>query len=194
MGCFKRTASKHVYYLGWNRSPAQVGCMRQALGPGALGRPRGIRWKGRWEGGSGWGTHVNPWLFHFNVWQNSLQIKKVNNYYQKESFPGSGKEPTCQCRRHRRPRFDPGVEKIPQRRAGQPNPLQYSCLENPMDRRAWRVPLGPKELGTSEATVFTNMQACMRHFKTTTLENPELTSSHRHNKSTTTCGIIPSEN
>ena len=24
----------------------------------------------------GWGTHVNPWLFHFNVWQNSLQIKK----------------------------------------------------------------------------------------------------------------------
>ena len=25
-----------------NRSPAQVGCMRQVLGPGALGRPRGI--------------------------------------------------------------------------------------------------------------------------------------------------------
>ena len=41
--------------------------MRQALGPGALGRPRGIWWRGRWERGSGWGTHVNPWLFHFNV-------------------------------------------------------------------------------------------------------------------------------
>ena len=39
----------------------------QALGPGALGKPRGSRWRGRWEGGSGWGTHVNPWLFHFNV-------------------------------------------------------------------------------------------------------------------------------
>ena len=76
MGCFKRTASKHVYYLGWNRSPAQVGCMRQVLGPGALGRPRGIGWRGRWEGDSGWGTHVNPWLFHFNVWQNPLQLKK----------------------------------------------------------------------------------------------------------------------
>ena len=25
-----------------NRSPAQVECMRQVLGPGALGRPRGI--------------------------------------------------------------------------------------------------------------------------------------------------------
>ena len=23
--------------------------------------------KNWWEGGSGWGTHVNPWLFHFNV-------------------------------------------------------------------------------------------------------------------------------
>ena len=67
MGCFKRTASKHVYYLGRNRSPAQVGCMRQALGPSALGRPRGSGWRGRLEGGSGWGTHVNPWLFHFNV-------------------------------------------------------------------------------------------------------------------------------
>ena len=51
--------------------------MRQVLGPGALGRPRGIWWKGRWERGSGWGTHVNPWLIHFNVWQNPLQYCKV---------------------------------------------------------------------------------------------------------------------
>ena len=42
VGCFERKALKHVYYLGWNRSPAQVGCMRQVLGPGALGRSRGI--------------------------------------------------------------------------------------------------------------------------------------------------------
>ena len=77
VGCFKRTASKHVYYLGWNRSPAHVGCMRQVLGPGALGRPRGIRWRGRWEGVSRWGTQVNPWLIHFNVWQNPLQYCKV---------------------------------------------------------------------------------------------------------------------
>ena len=77
VGCFKRTASKHVYYLRWNRSPAQVGCMRQVLGPGALGRPRGIGLRGRWEGGSGWGIHVNPWLIHVNVWQNPLQYYKV---------------------------------------------------------------------------------------------------------------------
>ena len=77
VGCFKRTASKHVYYLGWNRSPAQVGCMRQVLGPGGLGRPRGIRWRGRWKGGLGWGIHVYPWLIHVNIWQKPLQYCKV---------------------------------------------------------------------------------------------------------------------
>ena len=77
VGCFERTALKHVYYLGWNRSPAQAGCMRQVLGPGALGRPRGIGRRGKWEGGSGWGTLVNPWLIHVNVWQKPLQYCKV---------------------------------------------------------------------------------------------------------------------
>ena len=28
-------------------------------------------------GESGWGTHVNPWLIHVNVWQKSLQYCKV---------------------------------------------------------------------------------------------------------------------
>ena len=77
VGCFGRTALKHVYYLWWGRSPAQVGCMRQVLGPGALGRPRGIGWRGRWEGGSGWGLHVYPRLIHVNVWQKPLQYCKV---------------------------------------------------------------------------------------------------------------------
>ena len=44
---------------------------------GALGRPRGIGWRGRREEGSGWGTHVNPWLIHVNVWQKPLQYCKV---------------------------------------------------------------------------------------------------------------------
>ena len=51
--------------------------MRQVLGPGALGRPRGIGWRGRWEEGSGWGIHVNPWLIHVNVWQKPQQYCKV---------------------------------------------------------------------------------------------------------------------
>ena len=31
-----------------------------------------------WDGmGSGWGTHVHPWLIHVNVWQKPLQCCKV---------------------------------------------------------------------------------------------------------------------
>ena len=33
----------------------------------------GLR-KGR--GGSGWGTHIHPWLIHVNVWQNHHNIVK----------------------------------------------------------------------------------------------------------------------
>ena len=91
---------QHVYYLGWNRSPAQVGCMRQVLRPGALGRPRGIGWRGRWEGGSVWGIHVTPWLIHVNVWQNplkcceviSLQLIKINEKKKKECIWVSSNE------------------------------------------------------------------------------------------------------
>ena len=53
----------------------------------------------------------------------------------------SGKEPTCQCRRCKRCRFHPWVGRSPGR--GHGNPLQYSCLEDPMDRGArqteWRT-------------------------------------------------------
>ena len=38
---------------------------------------RGMGWRGRREGGLGWGTHVNPWLIHVNVWQKPLQYCKV---------------------------------------------------------------------------------------------------------------------
>ena len=48
----------------------------------------------------------------------------------------NGKETSCQCRRHKRPRFDPWVGKIPWRRAWQLTP--GFLPENPMDRGAWR--------------------------------------------------------
>ena len=52
-------------------------------------------------------------------------------------FPGgtSGKEPACQCRRRKRRGLIPGLGSSPG--GGNGNPLQYSCLENPMDRGAW---------------------------------------------------------
>ena len=49
----------------------------------------------------------------------------------------SGKEAACQCKRHKRCGSDPRVGKIPGE--GHSNPFQYSCLENPMDRRAWQA-------------------------------------------------------
>ena len=48
-----------------------------------------------------------------------------------------GKESAGNARDAGRHKFDPWVGKIPWRR--EVNPLLYSCLENPMDRGAWRA-------------------------------------------------------
>ena len=113
VGCSERIALKQVSrfffyiyeywwnYQGWNRPPAQVECMRQVLGAGALGSPRGMGWGGRRDGGSGWGAHVNPWLIHINVWQKplkyckvtSLQLIKIN---EKKKYHSLDKMKLCQ--------------------------------------------------------------------------------------------------
>ena len=49
----------------------------------------------------------------------------------------SGKEPTCPCRRHRDVGSIPGLGISPG--GGHGNPIQYSCLESPMDRGGWRA-------------------------------------------------------
>ena len=51
---------------------------------------------------------------------------------------------------------------------GNSNPLQYSCLENPMDGRAWWAtsPRGRKELDTTERLHFTSLicyKQCLDH-------------------------------
>ena len=51
----------------------------------------------------------------------------------------SSKEPTCQCRRHKRQGFDPWVRNVLWEDTATGNPLQYSYLENPMDRRVWQA-------------------------------------------------------
>ena len=54
-------------------------------------------------------------------------------------FPGGarGKEPTRQCWGQRDAGLTPGSVRAPG--GGHGNPLQYSCLENPMDKGAWRA-------------------------------------------------------
>ena len=59
-------------------------------------------------------------------------------------FPcgSAGKEPACNAGD---PGLIPGLGRSPGE--GNENPLQYSCLENPMDRGAWQVQsMGLQEL------------------------------------------------
>ena len=79
-----------------------------------------------------------PWV----PWSHNLSSKsgciKRRCYYTLRGFPGgaSGEEPTCQWRRYKRVSI-PGWGRSPG--VGHGNPLQYSCLRNPMDRGAWRA-------------------------------------------------------
>ena len=63
----------NIYIIMWNRSPVQVRCMNQ----GAQGRYSGMTLRDGRGGGSGWWTHVPPWLFHVNVWRKPLHYCKV---------------------------------------------------------------------------------------------------------------------
>ena len=151
VGCSERTALKQVYYPGWNRSPAQFGCMRQVLGAGALGRPRGMGGRGRWEGGSGWGAHVNSWLIHVNVWRKplqyckviSLQLIKINQKKKRKIYHLTNlKKKRRICLQFRRRRSDPGAGRSPGGGRG-----------NHSSVLAWRTPWtegpgGPQSVGS----------------------------------------------
>ena len=54
-------------------------------------------------------------------------------------FPGDtrGKELACQCRKLRDVGLIPRSGRSPGK--GHGNPLKYSCLENPKDRRSWQA-------------------------------------------------------
>ena len=59
--------------------------MKQIASPGSMHEtgysgpvhwddPEGWDGEGGGRGGSGWETHVNPWLIHVNVWQENTTI------------------------------------------------------------------------------------------------------------------------
>ena len=110
-----------VRSLGWE-DPLEEGRQRTSLFlPGESHRQRSL------AGCSPWGL------------KESDTTEGLSTAQCKLGFPAavSGKEPACQCRTHERHGFDHSVGKIPWRRAG--NALHYSCLENPIDRGAWRA-------------------------------------------------------
>ena len=130
---FKRAASKHILSRvkqitipGWiHETSARTWC---------TGKTQRDWVERKVGGGSGWGIHVYPWLIHVNVWKKplyyckviSLQLikkKKKNTLANTGDIGDSG--------------FIPGLGRAPG--GGHSYPLQYSCLENSMDRGAWRA-------------------------------------------------------
>ena len=87
---------------------------------------------------------VRQILYHWATREVPLQLELYANIEIKHlfsylfgPFPGgaNGKEPTCQYRDVRDTVSIPVLGRSPG--VGNGNPLQYSCLENPMDREAW---------------------------------------------------------
>ena len=81
---------------------------------------------------SEWGTHVNPWLIHINVWQKPLQYCKVISL-QLIKVNGKNKKKNPHAMQET---WVPSL--------GWEDPLEkgtatHSCLENSMDRGAWQA-------------------------------------------------------
>ena len=104
-----------------------------------------MHWRRKWQPtpvflpgeSQGWGSMVGCHLWGRTesdtteaTWQQQQQyiygtlIWKFT-YMESRGFPGdtSGKEPACQCERHKICRFNPWIRKIPWRRAWQPTPV-----------------------------------------------------------------------
>ena len=74
------------------------------------------------------GAEGSPVIEYFHPL--TLQIRAAQVVLEVKNQPAN-------ARRCKRPGFIPGSGSFPG--GGHGNPLQYSCLENPMDREAWRV-------------------------------------------------------
>ena len=98
---------------GRNGNPLQYSCLENPMGYSLWGHKESDM------------TSDNIWIF-FDTTCSPIW-----------GIPGglSGIKSICQCRRHNESWAQSLVRKIPWRRAC--NPLQYSCLENPMDRGTW---------------------------------------------------------
>ena len=80
-----------------------------------------------------------------------------------------GKEPACNAGDARDMGSIPGSGRSPG--AGHGNPLQYSCLENPMDRGAWRATVhGVSESDMNERPIWASLVAQMVKYLPATWE------------------------
>ena len=95
---------------------------------------------------------MNHWqCFHFQT-QHKEDFTALWKYLT--CFPGgtSGKESTCQCRRHKRRRFNPCVREIPWSRIGQPTPVFLPGKFHGQWSLVGYRPWGHKQSDTTERT------------------------------------------
>ena len=97
-------------------------------------------------------AYISDWpLNHTCLEQTQLSPTK--------GFPGgtSGKEPTCQCSRPKRCRFDPWVKKIPWRRAWRSTPV-FLPIESPWTGEPGRLQsMGSQGVGHDWVTKHTTL-------------------------------------
>ena len=81
-------------------------------------------------------TRVNTHA-HVRSLMPTFTLNDTDVISEPRTFPdgASGEEPTCNAGNTRDSGSIPGLERSPEE--GNGNPLQYSCLENSRDRRAW---------------------------------------------------------
>ena len=92
--------------------------------------------------------------FLFGIYPGVELLGHMVTLYERHRWC-SGKESTCQGRKHKRRRFGFWVRKMPYPPGvGNGNPLQHSCLENPVDSLA-----GYSSWGLTESDMTEDMHA-----------------------------------
>ena len=71
----------------------------------------------------------------------------------------SGKEPACQCKKHKRHGLDPWVRKIPWRKAWQPTPMTQMVKNLPAVKETWVQSLGQENPLEKEVVTHTSILA-----------------------------------
>ena len=76
--------STETCILPYVKQIASPGSMHETGCSGLVPQDDPEGWGGEGKGrGSGWGTHVHPWLIHVNVWQKPLQYYRVISHQLK---------------------------------------------------------------------------------------------------------------
>ena len=101
---------------------------------------------------------------HSTGWWSPYRSMSLINYGTQScpgGFPGdsSGKEPPCQCRRHKRCRFDLWIRKIPWRRSWQPTPVFFWGESHGQRSLEDCSPQGSKEQDVTDVTQYACTQS-----------------------------------